>query len=71
MAERADLAQRLSASVEDEEATGSQAEVEQAWLEEGERRYDRYLAGETTSVPAAEAMARVHARLEGRWLQFA
>jgi putative addiction module component (TIGR02574 family) len=65
VAERADLAQRLFASIEDAEQNGSEAEVEQAWLEEAERRYERYLAGETQSVPAADALARVRARLGG------
>ncbi|WP_414682891.1 addiction module protein [Longimicrobium sp.] len=55
--ERAELAQRLFASVEDEQPAGSEAEVAQAWLEEADRRYDRYLAGEPESVPAADARA--------------
>ena len=42
-AERAELAQRLFASLEDEEPAGSEAEVEHAWLEEADRRYDRHL----------------------------
>ncbi|HEX8394894.1 MAG TPA: addiction module protein [Longimicrobium sp.] len=62
-AERADLAQRLFASVEDEQPPLSEAAVEQAWFDEAERRYDSYLAGEAKSVPAAEALARIRARL--------
>ncbi len=65
-AERADLAQRLFASLEDEEPAGSETEVEQAWLDEADRRYERYRAGETQAVPAADALARVRARLGGR-----
>lgn len=65
-AERAELAQRLFASLEDEEPAGSEADVEQAWLEEADRRYARYLSGETQSVPAADALARVRARLGRR-----
>lgn len=65
-AERAELAQRLFASLEDEEPAGSEAEVAQAWLEEADRRYDRYLAGETQSVPSADALARVRGRLGQR-----
>ncbi len=64
--ERADLAQRLFASLEGEETPEDPAEVEQAWLEEAERRYRRYLAGETQPVPAAEAIANVRSRLQGR-----
>ena len=62
-AERAELAQRLFASLEDEEPAGSEAEVERAWLEEADRRYERYLAGETQASPAKEALAHVRARL--------
>lgn len=65
-AERAELAQRLFASLEDEVPAGSEAEVEQAWLNEADRRYERYLAGETKSVPAADVLARVRARLGQR-----
>lgn len=65
-AERADLAQRLFATLEDEEPAGSEAEVEQAWLDETDRRNERYRAGETQAVPAADALARVRARLGGR-----
>lgn len=65
-AERADLAQRLFASVEDEEPAGSEAGVEQGWLAEAERRYERYRAGEAQPVAAAEALARVRARLGER-----
>ena len=65
-AERAELAQRLFASLENEEPAGSESGVEQVWLEEANRRYDRYLAGETQAVPAADALARVRARLGQR-----
>lgn len=62
-AERADLAQRLFASLEDGEPAEAEAEVEQAWIDEADRRYARFLAGESQSVPAADALARVRARL--------
>ncbi|MDP9352790.1 MAG: addiction module protein [Chloroflexota bacterium] len=62
--QRADLAQRLFASLEDEDTLEDAAEVEQAWIEEAERRYQRYLAGETQAVPAADALARVRTRLK-------
>ena len=65
-AERAELAQRLFASLEDEEPAGSESDVEQAWLEEADRRYNRYLAGEMQAVPSADALARVRARLRQR-----
>jgi hypothetical protein len=51
--------------VVDEEATSSDrpAEVLDAWIEEAERRYARFLRGETQAIPAAEALERVRARL--------
>lgn len=61
--DRADLAQRIFASLEGDEPSGSEADVEQAWVDEANRRYERYLAGETQSTPAADALARVRARL--------
>jgi hypothetical protein len=42
------------------------ASVEQAWVEEAERRYERYLAGNGQSIPAADAIARVRARIKSR-----
>ena len=65
-AERADLAQRLFASLEDEEPAGTDDEVDQEWVAEAERRYERYRAGKTRSVPAADALARVRASLDQR-----
>ncbi|HYW12939.1 MAG TPA: addiction module protein, partial [Longimicrobium sp.] len=65
-ADRAELAQRLFASVEDEESAESESQVEQAWLEEADRRYQRYLAGDTQSVAATDARARVRVRLRER-----
>lgn len=65
-AERAELAQRLFASVEDELPSAGKVAVEQAWLDEADRRYERCLAGDTRSSPAADALARIRARLGGR-----
>jgi putative addiction module component (TIGR02574 family) len=64
--ERADLAQRLFASLEGEETPEDLAEVEQAWLTEAEHRYQRYLMGDTQPVPAADAIARVRSQLRDR-----
>lgn len=41
----------------------SESEVEGAWLEEAERRYQRYLSGESGAVPWSEAVARVRESL--------
>jgi putative addiction module component (TIGR02574 family) len=38
-------------------------EVEDAWDEEGERRFQAYLAGEMKAYPAEEAIAVARARL--------
>lgn len=61
--QRIDLAQRLFASIDDEDVLEDPGIVEQAWLEEAERRYERHLAGGTDAVPATEAIARVRNRL--------
>ncbi len=55
--ERARLAERLISSLEEE------SDVERAWIEEAERRYERYRAGETRVVPAADVIARMRQRL--------
>ncbi|HEX8431177.1 MAG TPA: addiction module protein [Longimicrobium sp.] len=62
--QRAELAQRLFASVEDEDATNSSSEIDPAWVEEAERRYQRYRAGEAQPVPVPDAIARVRDRLK-------
>jgi hypothetical protein len=56
----------MSSTEPQREAGAREMDVEQAWLDEAEHRYERYLAGETQSVPAAEAVARVRARLDKR-----
>lgn len=37
--------------------------VEQLWIEEAERRYNAYLAGELKAIPGDEVMARTRKRL--------
>jgi len=61
--QRAELAQRLFASLEGDAGLEPPADAEEAWLSEAERRYQRYLAGDTLATPAAEALARVRERL--------
>lgn len=39
-------------------------EVEQAWVEEAERRYRDYLSGAVKGIPAADAIADIRARLK-------
>ncbi len=55
--ERARLAERLIASLDEE------TEIERSWIEEAERRYERYRAGELKTVPASEVIARMRAKL--------
>jgi hypothetical protein len=54
---RARLAETLISSLDDD------SEIEQAWEDEAERRYQLYLAGEEEFIPAAQALAEVRAEL--------
>ena len=56
--DRAELALRLLDSVGDEPAS----EVERAWIEEAKRRLEEIESGEVSTVPWAEARARIFAR---------
>ena len=53
-----ELALRLLDSVGDEPAS----EVERAWIEEAKRRLEEIESGEVSTVPWAEARARIFAR---------
>lgn len=55
---RARLAEALIASLDED------SEIEQAWEDEAERRYQRYLAGEEEVIPAAQALTEIRAELE-------
>ena len=55
---RARLAEALISSLDED------SEIEQAWEEEAEARYQRYLAGEEELVSAAEALAQLHSELQ-------
>lgn len=61
--ERAEIARALIASLDDADLPG---EVERAWQEEIERRVDAVQTGRAVLVPAAEAQARIAARLKRR-----
>ena len=41
-----------------------EADVEQVWIEESQRRYQAYLRGELQSIPGDEAMANARNRLK-------
>jgi putative addiction module component (TIGR02574 family) len=58
---RAELVRALILSLDaDQEAD---PEIQQAWIEEAERRYQDYVDGKTTPVPGEEAFRRVRASL--------
>jgi putative addiction module component (TIGR02574 family) len=59
--DRARLATLLLESL-DGEADEDPAEVEEAWLDEAERRYQRHLTGATLALPAEEVLARIRKR---------
>ena len=61
--ERGKLAERLLASLEDEEDLEDSGSVERAWIDEVKRRQERFRRGEIREVPADEALARVRAGL--------
>ena len=56
--ERAHLAKSLLASLH------GNSEIEQAWEDVAEERYQQYLAGEMETVPAAEALDEIRAELK-------
>lgn len=58
--ERAEVARTLIDSLDAE----SDADVEQLWIAEAQRRYEAYLRGETASSPAEEVFARVRRGLK-------
>lgn len=55
---RADLASQLLDSLDDL----TEAEADQLWAEEAERRYAAYKSGEAGSTPADEVFARLRSR---------
>lgn len=57
-AERARLAELLISSLDED------SEIERAWEDEAERRYQRYLAGDEEAIPAAQVLAEIRAELE-------
>lgn len=60
--ERAQLAERLIASL-DEEATEDRAEVERAWAEEIKRRVAEIESGTVELIPAEEVFSELRNRL--------
>lgn len=59
--DRAALARRLLASLNDDEL--SSEGIEALWVAEAERRLDGVLSGRVTAIPAAEAWERVQKAL--------
>ena len=46
--------------------TDEEREIQNAWIEEAERRLQDYRSGKVKSVPYAEVMARLRAKHDGR-----
>jgi len=59
-AERATLARILIEGLD----SGLDAEVEQLWVSEAQRRYQAYLRGEIEALPGDEVMTRARNRLK-------
>lgn len=59
--ERADVAARLLASLDDEEVATE--DIEAAWAVEVERRARRVLAGQSEGIPAADVRRHAEAEL--------
>ena len=57
--ERAELAQRLLASLDDAPAS----EIEKLWIEEAERRLREFREGKTKGIPAEEVFRKAVAEL--------
>ena len=55
--ERARLAQKLIASLDEDD------EIEQAWTEEAERRFDELQAGSVEALPADQVFAEARSKL--------
>ena len=60
--DRALIAEKLTASLGDEEDDASPEEIEKAWATEIERRADEVLAGRSRGRPADEVFADLRAR---------
>lgn len=56
--QRAHLAERLLSSLDED------SEIEQAWEDVAESRYQQYLAGGMETVSASEALAEIRAELK-------
>ena len=58
--EKRQVLKRLVAELE----MGSDSDVERAWLEEAQRRYDELKSGAATGIPAEEALSNARNRLK-------
>lgn len=57
--DRIELAEELLKSV----AEFAAPDIEEAWIAESARRFEAYLAGETTAIPAEEVFRQVRSKL--------
>lgn len=64
---RAELAHRLLHSLhEEEEEEVGDPDIQQAWVEEAERRHQEFLEGKAESIPGEQAIEEVRAALRHR-----
>lgn len=60
--QRSYLIERLQESLDGLDEPDVPVEMERAWADLAERRYQAYLAGQVRAVPADEALARIRER---------
>ncbi len=56
----------LADSIWESFLTDEEREIQDAWIEEAERRLEEYRSGKVKSVPYEEVMARLRAKYDGR-----
>ena len=60
--ERAELAERLWQSLDDDPAKPPADDIREAWVEESLRRLEEFRAGRDVAIPHEEVMSQIRAR---------
>jgi hypothetical protein len=58
------LKPKAALALTEELGTAVDADAEQLWIDEAQRRYDAYLKGELEALPGDEVMARARNRIK-------
>lgn len=58
----------LARALTEELGTAVEADAEQLWTDEAQRRYDAYLKGELEAIPGDDAMNRARSRVATKCL---